>query len=168
GKPFAGAQLYLLDYSRKAAPKQVHATSDSEGRFRFNVAEADVTLPTSRKEPTFYVDDPWNHVFVVAMAEGYGLNFKPVGKRQATTDMTLQLAKDDVPIVGRVLDLQGNPVPSVTVRVRGIHQPKQGDLAPFVEGLKTRKEGYAVHNDLLVSLGAWIDWDWVNLCPTLT
>jgi RNA polymerase sigma factor (sigma-70 family) len=164
GKPFVGAQLYLLDYARKAGPRpglafKVQATSASEGRFRFKVAEADVTLPTG------YVDDPWNHVFVVAMAEGYGFAFKPVGKRQAAADMTLQLAKDDVPIMGRVVDLQGKPVPGVTVRVRGLHKPTQGDLAAFVEGLKTRKEGYAVHNDLLVSLG---DWDSGSLHPPLS
>ncbi len=157
GKPFAGAKLYLLNHASQGMRKKVLATSTSEGRFGFNVAEADVTLPAA------IVDDPWNHVFVMAMAEGYGPAFKTVGKRQAAGDLTLQLAKDDVPIVGRILDLQGKPVAGVTVRVRGLYQAKQGDLAPFVEGLRTRKEGYAVHNDLL---RGWYDLG--NLYPTLT
>src|SRR5262249_27756603 len=111
-------------------------------------------------------DDPWNHIFVGAMAEGYGPAFKRVGKRQAAGDLTLQLAKDDVPVVGRIVDLQGKPVAGVTVSVRGIYEPKNGDLAAFIEGLKTRQEGYAVHNDLLT--GLWLGRDLDSLYPKLT
>src|SRR5262245_61129498 len=61
GKPFAGAKLYLLSHAAQAMPKKAQAISTSEGRFGFNVAEADVTLPAA------IVDDPWNYVFLVAI-----------------------------------------------------------------------------------------------------
>src|SRR5262249_45614824 len=52
----------------------------------------------------------------------------------------------------------------VTVGVRGIAEPKNGDLAPFIEGLKTRQEGFAVQNDLL----RWGGQDLDGLYPKLT
>src|SRR5262249_25572062 len=133
--------------------KKMPATSGAAGQFHFQIPEAEVRLPA------WLVDDPWNHVFVLAMADGYGPAFKAVGpltlrtpsgaeqenkgREKLAADMTLQLAKDDVPIQGRFIDLQGKPLAGLTVRMRGLYQPKQGDLTAFADALKTRKEGYA-------------------------
>jgi RNA polymerase sigma factor (sigma-70 family) len=145
GKPSEGAKLYLLDSSTAKTSPRVQATSGADGRFRFTLARKDVQLPP-------YTDNRWDHVFLCAMSEGFGLAFAPVGKPDAAAERTLQLVKDDVPIRGRVLDLQGKPVAGAAVRMIGLRLPKKDDLTAFVAGLKTSKDGYPVENELLTSL----------------
>src|SRR5262249_30643743 len=38
-----------------------------------------------------------------------------------------------VPLLGRVLDMQGRPIPGVTVKVSGIYDPPAGDLDALLE-----------------------------------
>lgn len=45
-------------------------------------------------------------------------------------------APREVPITGRILDLEGNPVAGVKVRVTGITRPKGGDLSPWIEAIR--------------------------------
>jgi hypothetical protein len=54
-------------------------------------------------------------VQVVAAAKGYGPAWASVGADG--NDLVLRLAADDVPVRGRVLDLQGRPVAGASVRV---------------------------------------------------
>ncbi len=145
GKPLSGAKLYLLDFTETKAPPKVQATSDADGRFRFTVAHKDVQLPP-------YYDNRWDHVYLCAMAQGHGPALAAVGKPEATNERTLRLVKDDVPIRGRILDLQGMAVPGATVRVIGLQLSHQGDLASFVEALKASKDGYPVENQFLTPL----------------
>src|SRR5262249_36269829 len=83
-------------------------------------------------------------------------------------DIPIKLPKDDVPIAGRILDLQGKPLAGVKVRVRGVQWPTEsnsrstedkGDLSDFIKALKTRKEAYYPHNELVTGLksfsGGW-------------
>ncbi len=42
----------------------------------------------------------------------------------------------DVPINGRIVDLEGRPVAGVLVKVDGFHGPKTGDLSAWIEGVK--------------------------------
>jgi hypothetical protein len=145
GKAVQGAKLYLLDFSPdKAAPK-VRARSDADGRFRFTVARKDVRL-----EPD--TDNPWDYVFLCAIAEGHGPALAPMGKPDTTQERTLQLVKDDMPIRGRVLDLQGKPVAGATVRVIGFSMAAKGDLTAFVEAHKASKAGYEVESNFLTPM----------------
>jgi protocatechuate 3,4-dioxygenase beta subunit len=137
--------LYLLDFADAKAPPKVQATSDADGRFRFTLARKDVQLPP-------YTGNRWDYVFLCAMAEGRGPALAPVGKPDATEERTLQFAKDDVPIRGRVLDLQGKAVSGAAVRVIGLRLPNKGELTTFVEALKTSKDGYPAENDHLTHL----------------
>ena len=52
---------------------------------------------------------------VAAVAAGYGLDW--IALKEAGAELTLRLEKDDVPIKGRVLDLEGRPVAGATVRL---------------------------------------------------
>jgi hypothetical protein len=54
-------------------------------------------------------------------------------------DVTIKLIKD-VPIEGRVLDLEGKPVAGVSVRVRNYHPGSDGDLKAWVDALQAKKE----------------------------
>ena len=46
--------------------------------------------------------------------------------------MTLQLVKDEVPIEGRILDLEGRPVPGATVTTDEIFATPGEDLTPVI------------------------------------
>ncbi|HEV3261598.1 MAG TPA: sigma-70 family RNA polymerase sigma factor [Gemmataceae bacterium] len=165
GKPLAGAKIYMLYYTmprRLAVP--VRATSDKDGRFHFTIAKADFAR--------WYSTEPWSSAFVVAQADGYGLAFdvpRRGKKPQPPTDMTLRLAKDDVPVTGRILDLEGKPLAGVRVSVRGLLAPMTGDLGPWIKALKARQDGYPVHNDFLSGFpGGWRGQDLGRLYPAVT
>jgi RNA polymerase sigma factor (sigma-70 family) len=143
GKPVAGAKLYALYYTRKVLPIPVRAASDKDGRFRFTVARKDFDQSASAR--------PWDETIVVATADGYGLGLPRFshGKDATPTDLTLRLTKDDVPITGRILDLQGKPVAGVTVGVHGLYWSAKEDLTAWLRDLKEKKEGYrALHDHL--------------------
>jgi hypothetical protein len=59
--------------------------------------------------------------------------------------MTVKLVKDDVPLEGRVVDLEGKPVGGVTVRILSFAANDGEDLKPWVEALQTKKEIYGPH-----------------------
>jgi RNA polymerase sigma factor (sigma-70 family) len=160
GKPIADAKLYVLYYTRKELPIPVRATSDKDGRFRFTIARKDFDQTTSAR--------PWDEAIVVAMANGYGLGL-PASlfvKRITPTDPTIQLSKDDGPITGRILDLQGKPVVGVTVGVHDLFLPKKGDLTAWLRDLKEKKEGYPTLRDHLTQLGGlWMGRDLGKVIP---
>jgi protocatechuate 3,4-dioxygenase beta subunit len=121
GKPFAGAEITVWWHEMRGWIAWHHpamhsvkpyrgATSGADGRFRFTFAKAAI-------KDTFLNADarPWHRAAVVAAAPGYGpawVHVYDLGNLNAK----LQLVKDDVPIVGRVRDLQGRPVAGATVR----------------------------------------------------
>jgi hypothetical protein len=144
GKPFAGAKIHLIYPTEKELPIPARATSDAEGRFHFRIAKTD--FDRLNKPPW------WENGFVVAAAKGYGLGMSErmlAGKSGPNTALTLRLAKDDAPLTGRILDLQGKPVAGVTVRVQGLHAPFKGDLAAFVSALKDKKEFFPPKQEYL-------------------
>ncbi len=130
GTPVAGARLFLLsDGNRKNVKVPPRATSDKDGRFRFRADSADF--------------GPQGKAVLAATAKGFGLDWIDVSAKSESEEITLQLVADDVPIEGRVLDLEGNPVAGATVQVRSIARRADGkDLASFVETVqKYLKEG---------------------------
>jgi RNA polymerase sigma factor (sigma-70 family) len=102
GKPIPGARLWLWT---KAAPGKenvpARATAGADGRFRLTAARADLE----------------REGILVAAADGYGPDWAGPGILAGGSELTLRLPRDDVPINGRVLDLEGRPVPGVTVEV---------------------------------------------------
>jgi protocatechuate 3,4-dioxygenase beta subunit len=146
GKAVRGAKLYVLDYSAVKAAPRVQAISDVDGRFRFRIPRQYVQLP-----PDY--GNRWDHVFLCAMAKGHGPALCRLGKPESPGELTLHLAKDDMPIRGRVLDLQGKPVAGAAVRVIGLRLPNKGDLTAFAAALKTSKDGgYTVEYNFLIPL----------------
>ena len=130
GNPFAGAHLFLLaNDNRKNANVPARTTTDKEGCFRFSARSADF--------------GPQGKAVLAATAKGFGLDWIDVNAKSESAEITLRLVADDVPIVGRVLDLEGKPVAGVTVQVRFLSKRADGkDLAGFVEAVqKYLKEG---------------------------
>jgi RNA polymerase sigma factor (sigma-70 family) len=114
GKPCAGAKLYLwTSIDRKALTPR--ATSAGDGSFRFRAG----------------TDEVLHDGTVVALREGFGPAWACLANAGGKP-LTLTLAKDDVPLTGRILDLEGQPVAGVTVTVTRIAAPPGGDLKPWI------------------------------------
>lgn len=128
GKPVAGAKLAVsLDHGEfwRLPPSAVCATSGSDGRFRFEVGRAKL--------------DKYGGGTVVAAADGYGPAWTEFDPRGGAGGLTLRLVKDDVPVRGRVVDLEGRPVRGATVRLQEIRAAPGDDLGPWLALVKGRK-----------------------------
>jgi protocatechuate 3,4-dioxygenase beta subunit len=162
GNPVQNARVFLLDDSAGNRSALQRARTDADGRFVF-LEKSEVDRSNST--------EPWNPTSVLAFAEGYAFGVPQVSldKRPARDELTIQLTKDDVPIMGRVIDLQGKPVAGVQIRVRGIQFPKDGDMVAFIHALKVTKEG--LHPQLALLTGFHDDkggWNLDSIFPPAT
>jgi RNA polymerase sigma factor (sigma-70 family) len=132
GKPVAGAKVYRYFVTREDEPVPVRATTDADGRFRFTITRKDVPLSANAIGA-----DPLQTGFVVAKADGYTYAWGLASGEPMLT--TLQVAKDDAPLTGRIVDLQGKPIAGVKVTAYGAASPGKGDLGEFRKALEDGK-----------------------------
>jgi RNA polymerase sigma factor (sigma-70 family) len=125
GRPVAGARLCLFyrpseawAYVERPMPAPAHATTGPDGRFHL----ASPTVRFLQK----------HQAVVVATAKGFGPAWVEVDPRDGRKDLSIRLVRDDVPIAGRVVDLQGRPLRGVAVRMLNIRASPQEDLDPWV------------------------------------
>jgi protocatechuate 3,4-dioxygenase beta subunit len=149
GKPLGGAKVYIVprnEVPRGPAPTDpgaVRAVTAAGGRFRFSAKDLTVTaldgLPARRQG------------LLMGTAPGYGpdwentwgqtdLWFVSHADRVKGAKWTLTLARDDVPIRGRLLDPQGRPLAGATVTLTGLYVPRKKDLDGY---FKTQKNPLA-------------------------
>jgi RNA polymerase sigma factor (sigma-70 family) len=128
GQPAVGARLYLAYFTTKKAEPKVRARTGEDGRFRFTFAKAAIDEPGWRK-------DAWRGATVVAVADGCGPDWASADQ-VAQGEVTLRLVRDECPVVGRVLDLEGRPVAGVTVRRQSIVTTPAEDLSPVLAAWK--------------------------------
>jgi RNA polymerase sigma factor (sigma-70 family) len=126
GKPCAGAKLFLWTNAVKdRADMPVLATTGADGRFRLTIAKA-----------------YRNHdAKIVARAKTHGPDWVEVARLDKGGEVTLRLAKDDVPIDGRVIDLEGQPVAGATIEVGRL---EQSEMKVWIE---TAKKGVSNHQE---------------------
>jgi RNA polymerase sigma factor (sigma-70 family) len=123
GRPVAGARLYLTGIPLQAPPSESATTGDN-GRFRFTVPKAKV-------------GDYWT--VVTATAAGHGPGWVEVLAGARREGLSLRLVKDDVPITGQIVDLEGKPVPGATLRVQRIEAAPGEDLGPWIEAVQHKQ-----------------------------
>jgi RNA polymerase sigma factor (sigma-70 family) len=124
GKPVAGADVTLWwhlgyeGYYRKWHPRTMKslqprfgAVSDAAGRFRFTFSPSEID-----DGPMNMWEGRWKSTQVVAAAKGYGPGWV-LAEDIRKGELTIRLAEDNVPIKGRIVDLQGRPVGGGRVRV---------------------------------------------------
>jgi RNA polymerase sigma factor (sigma-70 family) len=140
GRPFSGASVYLIDYSlNQAKNPSIRATSGAEGRFRFVVPKSDFT--------SLYSDNPWLYGTIVARAKGFAFGLAKA--RGDGKDLALELVADDVPVAGRIIDLEGRGVAGVTVAVLDVRAPTNASLDGWLKALGERKELYNLEHEFL-------------------
>jgi carboxypeptidase family protein len=131
GKPVRDAKLLFLfsfRHAQKQIPNKVWAKSGAEGRFRF-------TVPADQLGES-WLRSPWEAAYVLAAADSYGFAVAQLGKPGAT-DLMLRLVKDDRPIRGRILNLEGKPVAGARVRIAdALYIPKKDDLTTWLAAVK--------------------------------
>ncbi len=139
GQPVGGAKLYqtvrveFIEHDPPPAPKS-RGASGRDGRFRFTVAKAD------------WPANPEAVLQVVAVADGFGPGWVALDK-SAAQDVTVRLARDDVPIAGRVLDLEGRPIRGATIRPVVLMTTPNEDLTPWFRAIQDGKRFH--HKDIL-------------------
>jgi RNA polymerase sigma factor (sigma-70 family) len=134
GQPVRGASVYYArhDDRPKSTPK-ANAVTDKAGRFHFIV-------PGSGKEgevltSLYATADGFGPAWVLTEAKSWWRWPREVDREGA---FTLRLPKDDVPVTGRIVNLEGKPVAGATITVTGIKSPPGGSLTPWLDAVKTR------------------------------
>jgi len=138
GKPLAGAAVYFIrpvpfvfvPHPRTPRRPESSATSGPDGRFQFMVDRAEWE-DVGQQARTFPRRDP-GYPLIAAVAPRYGPNWVALAKPEAVADVTIQLVKDDIPIEGRIVDLEGRPVPGATVTTEEILATLGEDLTPLI------------------------------------
>src|SRR5262245_57257441 len=112
GKPFKGAEIYVIHNEAEKLKPTVRARSGPDGRFEFGFRKKD-----ANESHANWAGAPWRHLTVMAAAEGFGPDWTQLSATDGGKALTFRLVKDDVPIKGVVQDLQGKPVASASVWV---------------------------------------------------
>ncbi len=122
GKPVAGAKVAMSGAtwgrSQKKDTPLVQETTGPDGRFRFAIDRAQLV----------------NGRALVATAAGHALAWIEA-KKLGQGEVTLRLAPD-IPITGRVLDLEGRPIAGVSVSVRRIEAPPGDNLDAALKSIQ--------------------------------
>ncbi len=136
GRPVAGARVVDLEYLAPTTTVDTdnyrmgsghwpwtrreldRGVTDADGRYRLSIRPSapDASLDENARKN-------WNIPLVIAQATGYGPAWWD-GSRDLPAEKPLRLVKDDVPIEGRVLDLEGRPVAGATIQVRRLIAPQ--------------------------------------------
>ncbi len=139
GKPAAGTNVRLIGVPHPAWPKprpRIDQTTGADGRF-------ELVLPPS-------VDDkdgkPWPVYGLKTTADGYATDLFWYGKELEGKDVTIKL-KPQAPIEGRILNLEGQPIPGVHVHLESIMSSRTGDLSAWLDALRKKTPRQEWHQD---------------------
>jgi hypothetical protein len=135
GKPIAGAEVVDWEYLSPTASTDLNAFRVGTGNWPWIRNELDrtvtdredrFTLSIVRSVPDPAVDPGtrtrWDLPIVMARAPGFGPAWWD-GSTDLPDDHPLRLVRDDVPITGRIIDLEGRPVAGATIQVSRIVHP---------------------------------------------
>jgi RNA polymerase sigma factor (sigma-70 family) len=123
GKPVPGAKLFVprLKTVEPTSPKDIDVeaagAADADGKFAVTIRP-----PGPRMRP-----------YVIAHADGFGVDWYEFGEGRPPAELTLRLPRD-VPIRGRVVNTEGKPVAGVSVTAGSIYVPADENLDAYLAG----------------------------------
>ena len=121
-KPLAGAKLFV---PRPSKPEPIMAkdiamesvgVADAEGSFNLTIDPSEI----------------YGRIYLLAYAEGFGVEWVDLRERKGTEEITFRLSKD-VPITGRVVTTEGKAVAGVSVSAIAIFAPPDEKLDDFLK-----------------------------------
>ena len=131
GKPVGGAEVLLgVPGPRMDGEVSRLGAAGSDGRFEVSIARASLE---PKGGPG--LGGPWMNPSIAAASPGLGPDWSMIDTAKPGGTLTLTLRRDDVPIEGRVISLEGRPIPGLSVRVAGI-----AEISPATIG-KLRESG---------------------------
>jgi RNA polymerase sigma factor (sigma-70 family) len=135
GKPVADAPVRLWSFRTGDKVPEPRATTDIDGKFRFDAAPGDVT----------------DEARVVVTPAGRPAQWLPLSR--FTGEQTLQIPKDDIPFTGRIASLENQPLQGVTVELVRVSNVQTGELIAWIDkNVAMRRESYWLNEDGLVPL----------------
>ena len=123
-QPVAGAKLYMTvswGYPHYPSPSPEYATTGADGRFSFRVPHGEFGNQSTT---------------VAAAAAHLGVGWVELPSNGKRDDLIVQMANDDVPITGELVDLEGKPVAGATLRLLQINAADGGGLGPWLEAVR--------------------------------
>ena len=90
--------------------------------------------------------DPKPSPFSAATGQAIKTSEQPA----AVKDVQGKAAARDVPITGRIVDLEGRPVPGVTIQLDSTRKAKGGDLTPWIEAMRRGEPPWVAFRNLEV------------------
>ena len=151
GKPVAAAEIHLVYwYSDQSSTLDARPLThtDARGRFEFQMSKSDFRRTGDSVAP-------WCWASLVAKKNGHGMAWdtsvafeitgnarnqvlstikargqspKPFQEQLAETDRVLALPQDDVPIRGKVVTLEGEPITGARIRLSHVYTGRDGRL----------------------------------------
>jgi RNA polymerase sigma factor (sigma-70 family) len=111
GKPVAGAAIPLgvAGPGLYGEPRRLGA-SGPDGRFEVSVPRGDVEPPPGRPDSPFLAS-------LAAESPPHGPDWWSIDVKKAGEPIRLKLRRDDVPVEGRIINLEGRPVPDLSVKL---------------------------------------------------
>jgi hypothetical protein len=145
GQPVAGARVFVVpvEPALPAASGPVRAMSGADGQFEFDAPDMTFTeldgLPARRQGLLFATADDYQPDWIFT----WGRTRNPVRTHwdpEQGGDLTLRLARNDVPIHGRLLDHNGEPLAGARVQVVALSNPWQRDLDVHLKAFAAGRE----------------------------
>jgi RNA polymerase sigma factor (sigma-70 family) len=133
GKPAKGAKLYVDPLKVDERPS-VFAMTAEDGRFALRFAPSVLVYRETKVHR--------RNIRIVATAKGYGPDWLDIPLADLDKEATLRLVKDDVPIQGRILNLEGKPLADIQVSVQAIEAFPKGDLGRALRAVRAGALGY--------------------------
>jgi len=115
GKPAAGAQIVLAlppvtGPGAWPSPERL-SSSGEDGRFEAPIPRKAIERAGADQQT------PFPGPVLAALAPGLGPDWVKVDSRNTAAELNFRLRRDDIPIEGRVMGLEGRPLPGLTVSV---------------------------------------------------
>jgi hypothetical protein len=143
GRPIAGARLFVVpSESMPSKPGPVRASTGADGRFAFDAPDMTFTeidgLPGRQECLLIATADGYQPDWVVTWGHVRFGTFRRKAPVKGA-DVTLRLSRVDVPIHGRLLDQQGQPLAAASVRVSTVWFPPENSLEAHLKKFQAQQ-----------------------------
>ena len=143
GRPVDGADVYVLRWYWNWGKRKPLGRTKSDENGRFEISYRKLMFWKTGLRP-----EQWREAFLVAFAPGYGPDWILYDRIPKGEPLTLRLARDDVPVKGRIVDPKGNPVADAKIAIESIHASLDEDLSAWVGLLGAGQSPASAHGAL--------------------